>query len=444
MLQTLPSLRLTGATILRDGALQQRSIAFSEGRITRGPLPEVDLTGYLILPGIIDLHGDAFERHISPRPSAPFALQTGLRATDRDAAANGVTTAWLAQSWSWEGGTRGPDFALSLMQALSDYRARDALTDLRLQIRCETHTVETEARLVEAVRHFGIDYVVFNDHLDEAEHMLAARPEEFHFWAKRLGRTSETHRAALLTAQRQRREVPRYLCRLAEQFDALGVTYGSHDDPDGETRETFSMIGAKICEFPTARPAAALARAVGDPILMGAPNVVRGGSQDRRDRADPRRPLRCAGLGLLLPSPGTGRVPAGRRRAAPACRRLGHGLVPPGTYPAPARPGPPRSRPARRHGGDRPLDPRHRGDDQRRPHQPPRRRGRPPLHLRPPPRRHVRRITFFLLHILGGVAKGDGGRQPPATPAEIAYPSYFSRNAAAGIARKSSSATRRA
>ncbi|QOL79627.1 alpha-D-ribose 1-methylphosphonate 5-triphosphate diphosphatase [Pseudooceanicola spongiae] len=279
MLQTLPSLRLTGATILRDGALQQRSIAFSEGRITRGPLPEVDLTGYLILPGIIDLHGDAFERHISPRPSAPFALQTGLRATDRDAAANGITTAWLAQSWSWEGGTRGPDFALSLMQALSDYRARDALTDLRLQIRCETHTVETEARLVEAVRHFGIDYVVFNDHLDEAEHMLAARPEEFHFWAKRLGRTSETHRAALLTAQRQRREVPRYLCRLAEQFDALGVTYGSHDDPDGETRETFSMIGAKICEFPTARPAAALARAVGDPILMGAPNVVRGGSQ---------------------------------------------------------------------------------------------------------------------------------------------------------------------
>ncbi|KAA2312042.1 alpha-D-ribose 1-methylphosphonate 5-triphosphate diphosphatase [Pseudooceanicola sediminis] len=279
MRQTLPSLRLTGATILRDGALQQRSLAFADGRITRGPLPEVDLTGYLILPGIIDLHGDAFERHISPRPSAPFALETGLRATDRDAAANGVTTAWLAQSWSWEGGTRGPDFAISLMDALAEYRAQTTLTDLRLQIRCETHTVETEARLLDAVRRHRIDYVVFNDHLDEAEHMLSARPEEFHFWAKRLGRTGEAHHAALLAAQRQRREVPRYLCRLAEQFDALGVTYGSHDDPDGETRETYSMIGAKICEFPTARPAAALARAVGDPILMGAPNVVRGGSQ---------------------------------------------------------------------------------------------------------------------------------------------------------------------
>ena len=77
MPQTLPSLRLTGATILRDGALQDRSVAFAEGRITRGPLPEVDLTGYLVLPGIIDLHGDAFERHMAPRPTAPFPWRQG-------------------------------------------------------------------------------------------------------------------------------------------------------------------------------------------------------------------------------------------------------------------------------------------------------------------------------------------------------------------------------
>jgi alpha-D-ribose 1-methylphosphonate 5-triphosphate diphosphatase len=57
------------------------------------------------------------------------------------------------------------------------------------------------------------------------------------------------------------------------------VTYGSHDDPDGDTRETYSLIGAKICEFPTARAPAALAKAVNDPVLMGAPNIVRGGSQ---------------------------------------------------------------------------------------------------------------------------------------------------------------------
>ena len=278
MTMPYPALRFTGASILRDGEMQSRSIAIADGRITRGPLPEVDLSGYLVLPGIIDLHGDAFERHIAPRPSAPFPPQEGLRGADRDAAANGVTTAYLAQSWSWEGGKRSPDYALRMMQALRDYAPR-ALTDLRLQIRCETHTVDTADRLLAAIRAHGIDYVVFNNHLDEAEMLQQARPEALFAWAKDAGRTPEEHLAVVKAAQKQKAQVPRYLCRLAEGFDTLGVTYGSHDDPDGETRETYSMIGAKICEFPTSRAAAALAHAVGDPVLMGAPNVVRGGSQ---------------------------------------------------------------------------------------------------------------------------------------------------------------------
>ncbi len=127
MTMPYPALRFTGASILRDGEMQSRSIAIADGRITRGPLPEMDLSGYLVLPGIIDLHGDAFERHIAPRPSAPFPPQEGLRGADRDAAANGVTTAYLAQSWSWEGGKRSPDYALRMMQALRDYAPR-ALT----------------------------------------------------------------------------------------------------------------------------------------------------------------------------------------------------------------------------------------------------------------------------------------------------------------------------
>jgi len=274
----LPPLRFTGATILRDGEMQQRSLSIADGRITKGPLPEVDLTGYLILPGIIDLHGDAFERHIAPRPSAPFALELGLASTDREAAANGVTTAWLAQSWSWEGGHRGPDQAERLMAALDVYRAR-ALTDLRLQIRCETHLVDSGPRLLAAVERHGIDYVVFNNHLGEAVDFARERPEMLQHWARQAGRSPDQHMALVEGALARGAEVPRHLCRLAEAFDRLGVVYGSHDDPDGETREGYSMIGARIAEFPTARRAAAAAKAMNDPVLMGAPNVVRGGSQ---------------------------------------------------------------------------------------------------------------------------------------------------------------------
>jgi alpha-D-ribose 1-methylphosphonate 5-triphosphate diphosphatase len=92
----LPPLRLTGAQVLRDGEMQRRSVALADGRLTRGPLPEVDMTGYLILPGIVDLHGDGFERQIYPRPSANFPLASGLASADREAAAHGVTTSYLA------------------------------------------------------------------------------------------------------------------------------------------------------------------------------------------------------------------------------------------------------------------------------------------------------------------------------------------------------------
>jgi alpha-D-ribose 1-methylphosphonate 5-triphosphate diphosphatase len=272
------SLRLTGAQVLRDGEMQARSVVMQDGRIAKGPLPEVDLSGYLILPGIIDLHGDAFERHIAPRPSAPFPIATGLAGTDRDAAANGVTTAYLAQSWSWEGGMRGPDYAEQVLAGLDAYRPR-ALIDLRAQIRCETHTVDTLDRLLAAVARHRVGYVVFNNHLDEAVMLAEQRPHEIVAWAKKAGRTPDEHMDLVRASMAQKPRVPRYLCRLAEEFDRLGVVYGSHDDPDANTREHFSMIGAKICEFPTSAAAAAAARAVGDPVLMGAPNVVRGGSQ---------------------------------------------------------------------------------------------------------------------------------------------------------------------
>jgi alpha-D-ribose 1-methylphosphonate 5-triphosphate diphosphatase len=202
----------------------------------------------------------------------------GLHSVDRDAAANGVTTAWMAQSWSWEGGSRGPDFAEAFMEALAQYRPR-ALTDLRIQIRCETHTVETESRLLAAIARHGIDYVIFNNHIGEALDMVKHDPEGLAVWAKRAGRDTAAHISIVKAAQTQRDRVPRYLCNLASSFDRAKIRYGSHDDPDAATRDYYGMIGARICEFPTRAEPAQVAHAMGNPVLMGAPNVVRKGSQ---------------------------------------------------------------------------------------------------------------------------------------------------------------------
>ncbi|MBQ1203506.1 MAG: alpha-D-ribose 1-methylphosphonate 5-triphosphate diphosphatase [Loktanella sp.] len=275
------TLRLTGAELLTEGQLARADL-WVAGAVVAEPsndaVAQVDLSGYLVLPGIIDLHGDAFERHLAPRPSAPFPAQIGLESVDRDAASSGVTTAWMAQSWSWEGGSRSPAFAVQFMADLAAYRPR-ALTDLRIQLRCETFTVDTADQLIAAVRTYGIDYVIFNDHLGEALDMIKTDPENLSVWGKRGGRDLAGFIRLLHDTKALAPQVPRYLCILAAAFDELGVTYGSHDDHDAATRDYYGLIGAKVCEFPTRHAPASVAKAKGDPVLMGAPNVVRGGSQ---------------------------------------------------------------------------------------------------------------------------------------------------------------------
>ena len=274
----LPPIRLTGAHVLRGHEMQARSIGLAEGRIMRGPMPEVDLTGFLVLPGIIDLHGDGFEHQMFPRPTAPFPMAAGFAAFDREAASNGVTTAYMAQSWSWEGAQRGPDQAEAMLAALDLYRPR-ALSDLRVQIRAETHLVGETDRLIAAVTRHKVGYVVFNDHLEEGLHMARIAPGRFAHWARKLDRTPEELAGSIEAAKAAAGLVPRSLCRLAEAFDQQGVVYGSHGDPDVAARERFRMLGAVVAEFPLTGAVAAAAKAMFSPVVMGAPNVVRGKSQ---------------------------------------------------------------------------------------------------------------------------------------------------------------------
>lgn len=271
-------LRLTGAQLLIDGALEDGALTVSEGIIADHPAPEVDLTGYWLLPGIVDLHGDGFEHHLRPRPSAPVAPRRALLNADAELVANGITTAWFAQGWSWEGGARSAEAAETLMQAVAELADRFA-ADIRVQIRFETHLLGDHDRLVAALLRFGVDYVVFNNHLPEAIELADRRPDRFALWARQNGHAPEELLGIIRAAQAAGPQLPDALARLAERLCAAGIMLGSHDDGSAAVRAFFRGLGARICEFPTTREAAEAARAAGEPVLMGAPNVVRGGSQ---------------------------------------------------------------------------------------------------------------------------------------------------------------------
>jgi alpha-D-ribose 1-methylphosphonate 5-triphosphate diphosphatase len=88
---------------------------------------------------------------------------------------------------------------------------------------------------------------------------------------------------------------------LAAAARAAGLPLLSHDDGTAEERRLFRALGARICEFPTAEAVARMAAAEGEPVVMGAPNVVRGGSHMGLDRAS-AAPLAEQGVVTVLAS----------------------------------------------------------------------------------------------------------------------------------------------
>lgn len=254
----LPPLRLTGATTLRDGAMIARTVAIADGRIATGPFPAVDLSGFLVMPGIVDISAQLPQSAFQP---------SGLTRLIRAMASSGVTTGWMRHSW---GGLSTGQSALAA-QAIAARLSAESPIDLRLQLQAETLAEDDPAALAQMIDARAADMVLFADTLSQDLAAAETDPEGFAQQQRAQGADPAASLAALRSAQDRRRDAPRRLCRMAERFDQAGVLYGSFGDPDGETRETYSLLGAKLCVAPRAGTAAGVAYAVGDPVILPAP-----------------------------------------------------------------------------------------------------------------------------------------------------------------------------
>lgn len=276
----MPNLDLTGAKVLQADGLRAMPLSFAEGMIVEAPVGRViDLSGYLVMPGIVDLHGDGFERHLAQRRGAMKQLDAGLIACEAELAANGITTAVLAQFVSWEGGMRGLDFAERVFAAIRDTKSA-LVTDLQAQLRFETHLLELYDDLPQRLADWDIRYMVFNDHLPHDRLEAGKIPRRLNGQALKARRSPEKHHTYLKELHELGPLVPAALDSLCPRLAAAGIRMGSHDDATAETRAVWRARGVQVAEFPETLEAAEAAHAAGDPVLMGAPNVVRGGSHN--------------------------------------------------------------------------------------------------------------------------------------------------------------------
>ena len=272
---------ITGLDVARDGATVQ------------------DARGLILAPAMVDIHGDAFERQMMPRPGVNFPLHAALLETDRQLAANGIATAYHALTLSWEPGLRSVAQGHAVMQALADLAPRLTVEN-RLQLRWETFCTEALPLIAKALAGPLTPSIAFNDHTSMAalpKHVpMQDRPFDHDpdFPVDDLGSenfaasmTERTKRSGLSRADfvalfqdvwQRRADVPGKIAEVAAMGRAASAPMLSHDDSQAYTRRFYRDHGSRISEFPMNMAAAQAARDGGDWIIFGAPNAARGGS----------------------------------------------------------------------------------------------------------------------------------------------------------------------
>lgn len=281
---------LTNARIVGPEGTFAGHVAIRGGRIhdvARGPseLPAAeDLGGDLLLPGLVDLHTDALEKHMMPRAGVHWASRAALLAHDANVAAAGITTVFdslCVGEVEWHDG-RDRIFR----EAVTELRAVAPKNLLRaehfLHLRCEISVDGTLALFDSYAPDPAIAKLVRLVSLMDHTPGVGQYPD-IAKWKKKNARAlglSDAEADAYIARRQETRarvSAPQRAALIA-RAGAMGVAVASHDDrTEAEVAEAASA-GVRLAEFPVTLDAARAARGHGMEIIAGAPNLVRGGS----------------------------------------------------------------------------------------------------------------------------------------------------------------------
>lgn len=292
-----------GAHVYLPGEIAETNVTIADGTIVEigGPVQGklIEARRLILAPALIDVHGDAFERQMMPRPGVFFPTETAVIDTDRQLASNGIATAYHAITLGWEPGLRDVARGRALMQAMRDLAPR-LLVENRVQLRWETFAFEALDTIEWALDGPHLPAIAFNDHTSMTMRAfdVAIQDRAFEFSpdfsiasldderiktriaskARRAGMSEEDYIALLSEVWDRRGTVPETIARVAKMGREVGAPMLSHDDTRAETRAYFRDLGAGVSEFPMVMEAVEAAQAGDDPIIFGAPNAARGGS----------------------------------------------------------------------------------------------------------------------------------------------------------------------
>ncbi|MFG1401302.1 alpha-D-ribose 1-methylphosphonate 5-triphosphate diphosphatase [Xanthobacter sediminis] len=302
----MTELVLANARLVLAGEVREGHLRVVDGRIAEigtGAVPAgaEDLGGDYLLPGLVELHTDHVEGHLAPRPKVRWNPLAAVLAHDAQIAASGITTVFDSlRVWPDKRAVGMDGDAPALIAALDAAGKAGALrADHRIHLRCEVATdtvVEDAAAIMDKAR---VHLVSLMDHTPGQRQFASV--EQFRaYYMKKSGATAEEMDVIVATRleyhARYARPNRAGLVALARDH---GCVTASHDDTTPEHVAEAIGDGVAIAEFPTSEEAARLSREAGIRVLMGAPNLVRGGSHTGNASAEA---LARAGLLDILSS----------------------------------------------------------------------------------------------------------------------------------------------
>lgn len=270
---------IRGRDLLPDGSLVETPLAMEDGTIAsleRDTHSSWNAGGCLVLPGIVDVHGDAFEHLIMPRPHAVLPYELALTQADRQMVSNGITTGYYGMSYTWEPGLRSGDGARAFLTAFESAKPHFTV-DSRLHLRFEIYHLDAVEEVIDWLHSGRVDLLSFNDHIAYQESKMDDAAT-LGVYAHRSGLSPDEFRQLFYQVKERGEQALQGVIRLAGAARDAAVPMASHDEEAPEVRQWYHDLGCTICEFPCNRETAEAARLMGDPVILGAPNVIKGES----------------------------------------------------------------------------------------------------------------------------------------------------------------------
>lgn len=293
-----------GRVVTPTGVIEDGCVLVRDGRIVRvGSAPTrrrssgrlIDATDRVVMPGLIDLHGDDIEHQLHPRANASVDPRIALAMADRTNLASGVTTKFHAISFEeTPAKNRTVDAAVELAETIA--AADDLLVDNRIHARCEL-SPESVSAVPDLLGSVPIDLVSVMHHTS-GDGQLADGEAFTDLYVSEKGCTvDEAERLRDERESMSTETVRTWTRQLVGRLTNAGVVTAFHDVASPDSVEWMADLGIGVAEYPVTMAAIRRAAELGMTTAMGAPNLVRGGSL--WDNLSAERAVRAGMLDVL-------------------------------------------------------------------------------------------------------------------------------------------------